>query len=33
MANTTKSLTKIISIFQDLADRHMMVNDFGYGPS
>jgi hypothetical protein len=31
MANDTVSLNKIISIFQDLAIRHEMLMDFGYG--
>lgn len=33
MANNTVSINKIVSIFQDLAIRQQMVNDFGYGPA
>lgn len=33
MANNTVSINKIVSIFQDLAIRQEMVNDFGYGPA
>jgi hypothetical protein len=31
MANNTLSLNQIVSIFQDLAIRHKMINDFGFG--
>lgn len=33
MANNSFSVNQIVSIFRDLAIRHEMVNDFGYGPS
>lgn len=33
MANNTVSINKIVSIFQDLAIRQEMLNDFGYGPA
>ena len=33
MASNTPSLQKIISIFKDLAIRHELVSDFGYGPT
>jgi hypothetical protein len=31
MANNTLSINQIVSIFQDLAIRHKMINDFGFG--
>jgi hypothetical protein len=33
MANNSFSVNQIVSIFRDLALRHDMINDFGYGPS
>ena len=33
MSNNTLTLTKIKSIFEDIANRHLMINDYGWGPS
>jgi hypothetical protein len=32
MASNTLSINKIIDIFRDVAERHLMVNAFSYGP-
>jgi hypothetical protein len=32
MASNTLSINKIIRMFQDIAERHMMINAFSYGP-
>lgn len=32
MASNTLSLNKIISMFEDIASRHLMLKDFSYGP-
>lgn len=33
MSNNTLSVNKIKSIFEDIANRHHMINDYGFGPS
>lgn len=33
MANNTLTINQLVSIFRDLALRHDMINDFGFGPS
>ena len=32
MASNTLSINKIIRMFQDIAERHLMINSFSYGP-
>ena len=33
MSNYTLTINKIKSIFEDIANRHYMINDYGFGPS
>ena len=33
MSSNTLTINKLKTIFEDLANRHMMVNDFGFGPA